>query len=139
MQSLLTLSHTVHGLPSLNSIQLLLCSLTHVCVHLPSVSHEPGLVNQSWEGKRLRRYFPFLAELLAIHRFWERVIMVFSCISIAEPTKVLMHVSKPMVTPVAPGIVTGYQNKMNTHECERLGKRRLDGSGREMEEDKRWK
>lgn len=86
------------------------------------------------------RYFPFLAELLAIHRFWERVIMVFSCISIAEPTKVLMHVSKPMVTPVAPGIVTGYQKKMNTHEHGRLWeKRRCDGSGREMEEDKRWK
>lgn len=95
MQSLLTLfflwDKTIHGLPSLNSIQLL-CSLTHVCVHLHQVSHEPGLVYQSWKGKRLMRYFPFLAELLVIHRFWERVIMVFNCISIAEPTMVKMHV-----------------------------------------------
>lgn len=79
MQSLLTLfflwDKTVHGLPCPNSTQLL-HSLTHVCVHLHSVSHEPGLVNQSWKGKRLMRYFPFVAELLAIHRLWERAITV---------------------------------------------------------------
>lgn len=50
---------------------------------------------------------PFVADLPTIHRFWERVTMVFGCISIAEPTKALMHSSEPVVAQMALSVVTG--------------------------------